>query len=133
MTGPPRRKRGGSGKTETAPSHTAADQSHVEQPSKVSQRCFESALAPGELAVVERIRQAARTGAAAPTTDELAELIGCESLSTPVAVLRRLQLRGYFVFESFQKGRRFWIPDGRSTAPVACQSPPWRWRSGQAA
>jgi hypothetical protein len=78
--------------------------------------------------VLKRIREAARSGDSAPTTDEIAELLDCASLSTPVAALRRLQLRGLIYFESFQKGRRFWLPDGRSTAPVACTDAPWRWR-----
>lgn len=89
---------------------------------------FESALTAGEAAVLKRIREAARSGDSAPTTDEIAELLDCASLSTPVAALRRLQLRGLIYFESFQKGRRFWLPDGRSTAPVACTDAPWRWR-----
>jgi hypothetical protein len=89
---------------------------------------FESGLTAGEAAVLERIREAARAGASAPTTDEIAELLDCASLSTPVAALRRLQLRGLIYFESYQKSRRFWLPDGRSTAPVSCTDAPWRWR-----
>jgi hypothetical protein len=127
MTGPPGgAERGRSARTGPFPS--AADQDR-ETTDKATGRQFESAA---EQAVVERIREAARTAAPAPTTDELAGLLGCESLSTPVAVLRRLQLRGFFVFESYQRGRRFWLPDGRSTAPVSCSLPPWRWRGQEA-
>ena len=128
MTGPPRgAERGRSART--GPFRSAADQDR-EKRDRPTGKAFESAA---EMAVVERIREAARTAAPAPTTDEIAELLGCESLSTPVAVLRRLQLRGFFVFESYQKGRRFWLPDGRSTAPASCSSPPWRWRDQEAA
>jgi hypothetical protein len=82
-----------------------------------------------EAAVLARIREAACNGDPAPSTDELVELLGFCSHSTVTAVLRRLQLRGLIYFESFQRGRRFWLPDGRSTALPPCTSLPWRWRA----
>lgn len=128
MTGPPGER--GSPTAESAP-HQAADQDRETTGRRSAHQVESGELSAGEAAVVARIRQAARDGAPAPTTDELAELLGCDSLSTPVAVLRRLQLRGFFVFDSYNRSRRFWLADGRSTAPVACTSPPWRWRKAQ--
>lgn len=126
MSAPPGERGGPT--AETASHQNAAHDSRKHSDSLPS-RLTESPLTAAETAVVERIREACRSGRPAPTTDEIAELLGCESLSTPVAALRRLQLRGFFRFESYQHGRRFWIADGRSTAPVRCTQLPWRWRS----
>jgi hypothetical protein len=120
------------------PARTASPQP---QPTKAT-RCpdrgepssFESApLSVAERAVLELVRDAARTGALAPTSVDIADAAGVESLSTPTAILRRLQLRGLIFVESFNRGRRIWLPDGRATAPVSCRTPPWRWRHREAA
>jgi hypothetical protein len=126
MTAPPERKRGGP--DQQARLSDAATTKQQRSPNSPSFACVESGLPSGERAMLRRIRDAARAGTVAPTTEELLELLGCSSYSTPVAALRRLQLRGLIYFESFQRGRRFWLPDGRSTAPVACTEAPWRWR-----
>jgi len=124
MTGPPGER--GAPTAESASLQSTAchdcDKSH-----KAVRECVVSALSSAERAALELVREAARHGQLAPTSDEIAEAARVESLSTPTAILRRLQLRGLIYVESYQRGRRIWLPDGRSTAAPQCTTAPWRW------
>lgn len=130
MIGPPGER--GAPTAESAPFEITARQD-CEAMNRLSGRAVESGLSCAEAVVLELVRHAARMALPAPTSDEIADVAQVESLSTPTAILRRLQLRGLIYVESFQRGRRIWLPDGRATAPPRCTTPPWRWREDRSA
>ena len=89
----------------------------------------DQALTAWEREVLTCIAEAAEAGRAAPTGDELQERCGCESISTTVHLVQRLERKGLIRVERFQRTRRITIlSTGKATAPVINQTPHWRTR-----
>ncbi|MES2055273.1 MAG: hypothetical protein V4564_04965 [Pseudomonadota bacterium] len=63
----------------------------------------------------------------APTADELQAACGCNSVSTTVHIVQRLERRGLIHVERYQRSRRMFITaTGKATAPVCNKTPHWR-------
>jgi DNA-binding MarR family transcriptional regulator len=70
---------------------------------------------------------AAEVGRLAPTADELQAVCGCNSVSTTVNIVHRLERRGLIWVERYQRSRRmFVVSTGKATAPVSNKTPHWR-------
>ncbi len=112
---------------ESASLQTAADESRKARDT-TTQRTVES-LPPLALAY-GATWLAAERGIAAPCDDELLELTGYSSHSSPNKIFRQLQRRGLVVARGFQRGRQVEvIAIGKSTAPPQCQVSHWRHRA----
>ena len=86
-------------------------------------------LSPWERAVLACIAAAAEAGRTAPTGDELQECCGCESISTTVHLVQRLERKGLIRVQRYQRTRRITIlATGKATAPVTNKTPHWRTR-----
>jgi DNA-binding MarR family transcriptional regulator len=73
------------------------------------------------------IAEATEAGRQAPTADDIQERTGCNSISTTVNLVRRLELRGLIEVERFQRTRRITlVSTGKRTAAVSNQTPHWR-------
>ena len=73
------------------------------------------------------IAEAAEAGRQAPTADDIQERTGCNSISTTVNLVRRLELRGLIEVERFQRTRRITlVSTGKRTAAVSNETPHWR-------
>jgi DNA-binding MarR family transcriptional regulator len=73
------------------------------------------------------IAEATEAGRQAPTADDIQERIGCNSISTTVNLVRRLELRGLILVERFQRTRRITlVSTGKRTAAVSNETPHWR-------
>ncbi|MEO6216047.1 MAG: hypothetical protein ABIO86_08455 [Sphingomonas sp.] len=73
------------------------------------------------------IAEAAEAGRQAPTADDIQEHTGCNSISTTVNLVRRLELRGLIEVERFQRTRRITVVStGKRTAGVSNETPHWR-------
>jgi len=73
------------------------------------------------------IAEATEAGRQAPTADDIQERTGCNSISTTVNLVRRLELRGLIEVERFQRTRRITlVSTGKRTAAVVNQTPHWR-------
>jgi len=73
------------------------------------------------------IAEAAEAGRQAPTADDIQERTGCNSISTTVNLVRRLELRGLIEVERFQRTRRITVVStGKRTAAVSNETPHWR-------
>ena len=84
-------------------------------------------LSPWERAVLACVTEAADAGRAAPTGDELQECCGCDSISTTVNLVQRLERKGLIQVERYQRTRRITVlATGKATAPVTNRTPHWR-------
>jgi len=84
-------------------------------------------LSDMERETLAMIAEAAEAGRQAPTADDIQERIGCNSISTTVNLVRRLELRGLIEVERFQRTRRITVlSTGKRTAAVSNQTPHWR-------
>lgn len=84
-------------------------------------------LSAWEREVLACIAEAAEAGRVAPTGDELQERCGCESISTTVHLVQRLERKGLIRVERYQRTRRITIlSTGKATAPVVNKTPHWR-------
>lgn len=84
-------------------------------------------LTPWEARAYATIVEAAEQSRPAPTADELQERCGCESVSTTVDLVHRLERRGLITVERYQRSRRITIiATGKATAPVKNTTPHWR-------
>jgi len=73
------------------------------------------------------ITEATEAGRSAPTADDIQERTGCNSISTTVHLVRRLERRGLILVERFQRTRRITVlSTGKRTAAVSNQTPHWR-------
>lgn len=73
------------------------------------------------------IAEATEAGRPAPTADDIQERTGCNSISTTVNMVRRLELRGLILVERFQRTRRITlVSTGKRTAAVSNETPHWR-------
>ena len=80
-----------------------------------------------ERATLALIAEAAEAGRPAPTADDIQEHTGCNSISTTVNLVRRLELRGLIEVERFQRTRRITlVSTGKRTAAVSNETPHWR-------
>ena len=80
-----------------------------------------------ERAALDCIIAAAEAGRVAPTGDELQECCGCDSISTTVNLVQRLERKGLIRVERYQRTRRITIVStGKATAPVTNKTPHWR-------
>jgi DNA-binding MarR family transcriptional regulator len=83
-----------------------------------------------EGAVLAALTRAAERAEACPTADDLLEHIGFGAQSTTVAVIRRLEERGYIKVDRYQRSRRVTIlATGKSTRRPENTTPHWRSRS----
>ena len=62
-----------------------------------------------ERVVLALIAEAAEAGHQAPTADDIQERTGCNSISTTVNLVRRLEVRGLIEVERFQRTRRITV------------------------
>jgi SOS-response transcriptional repressor LexA len=86
-------------------------------------------LRPTEALTLALIERAADQGQRAPTCDEIQELIGCESSSTPAMLVKYLERKGLIRVERYQRERQITIiATGRATAPVKTKAIHWRQR-----
>ena len=84
-------------------------------------------LSPWEREVLACVTEAAEAGRTAPTGDELQERCGCDSISTTVNLVQRLERKGLIRVERYQRTRRITVlATGKATAPVANKTPHWR-------
>ncbi|QNA85202.1 MarR family transcriptional regulator [Sphingomonas sp. So64.6b] len=84
-------------------------------------------LTPWESRALAAIVDAAEAGRLAPTADELQATVGCDSVSTTVNIVQRLEKRGLIRVERYQRSRRiFVVSTGKATAPVNNKTPHWR-------
>ena len=73
------------------------------------------------------IAEATEAGRPAPTADDIQERTGCNSISTTVHLVQRLERRGLILVERFQRTRRITVLEtGKRTAAVGNQTPHWR-------
>jgi hypothetical protein len=73
------------------------------------------------------ITEATEAGRQAPTADDIQERTGCNSISTTVNLVRRLERRGLIMVERFQRTRRITVMEtGKRTADVGNETPHWR-------
>ncbi|QNQ08382.1 hypothetical protein [Sphingomonas alpina] len=80
-----------------------------------------------ERRVFATIIAAAEAERLAPTADELQAACGCNSVSTTVDIVHRLERRGLIWVERYQRSRRmFVVSTGKATAPVSNKTPHWR-------
>lgn len=80
-----------------------------------------------ERLIYRALVKAANAGKPCPTADDLQELIGCHSNSTPSEVMRRLEKRGLIKREIYQRGRRVTIvATGKMTRACVNTAPHWR-------
>ena len=80
-----------------------------------------------ERATLALIAEATEAGRQAPTADDIQERTGCNSISTTVNLVRRLELRGLIEVERFQRTRRITlVSTGKRTAAVSNETPHWR-------
>ena len=80
-----------------------------------------------ERETLELIAEATEAGRQAPTADDIQERTGCNSISTTVNLVRRLELRGLIEVERFQRTRRITlVSTGKRTAAVVNETPHWR-------
>jgi DNA-binding MarR family transcriptional regulator len=80
-----------------------------------------------ERTAYEVLFDAAERGAPAPTADDLQAACGCNSVSTTVNLVQRLEQRGLIAVERYQRSRRITITaTGKATAPVKNATPHWR-------
>ena len=88
----------------------------------------------GELPNWDRIAfdlivRAAERGDRAPTATDIQEAVGCNSVSSTVNIVQRLERRGLIRVERHQVARRITVVEtGKSTAPVNNTAPHWRAR-----
>ena len=84
-------------------------------------------LSHWEREVLACVTEAAEVGRQAPTGDELQERCGCDSISTTVHLVQRLERKGLIQVERYQRTRRITIvATGKATAPVTNRTPHWR-------
>jgi DNA-binding MarR family transcriptional regulator len=84
-------------------------------------------LSDGELKTLALLVDAAEAGRPAPTADDIQEHTGCNSISSTVGFVQKLEKRGLISVERFQRSRRITIlATGKRTAGVANQTPHWR-------
>lgn len=82
---------------------------------------------PWEMMVYRALRDAADAAAPCPTCDELCDLIGCDSSSTPVRIIHQLEARGLIRVKRYQRARQvFVVATGKWTRAPASTSEPWR-------
>lgn len=120
------------GPARTAPPQAAADQSHSNLTSggEIDVESLLPPLVQQDALVYGAAWLAAQRGVPAPSNEELLELSGHSSYSTPHKVLRRLERLGLLVSRGFQRGRQLTIlASGKSTAAPRCRSPHWRHRA----
>jgi DNA-binding MarR family transcriptional regulator len=80
-----------------------------------------------ERLVLRALIRAANAGQPCPKADDLQELLGCYSNSTPTEVIRRLEKRGLIKVERYQRGRRVTIVStGKMTRACVNTAPHWR-------
>ena len=84
-------------------------------------------MSDGELKTLALLVDAAEAGRPAPTADDIQEHTGCNSISSTVGFVQKLEKRGLISVERFQRSRRITIlATGKRTAAVANQTPHWR-------
>lgn len=85
------------------------------------------ALNEQERLTLELITEAAHAGRPAPTADDIQEHTGCNSISSTVSLVQRLERRGLIAVERYQRARRMTVlATGKRTAEVINRTPHWR-------
>ncbi|GAA0295678.1 hypothetical protein GCM10009087_01780 [Sphingomonas oligophenolica] len=88
-------------------------------------------LSEWERKTLALITEAAEAGRRAPTADDIQEHTGCNSISTTVTIVQKLEKRGLIAVERFQRSRRMTIvATGKRTAAVINEAPHWRSGTG---
>ena len=91
------------------------------------QTCPNGDLRPAETIVMNMIKRAAELGLPAPTADQIQEAVGCESSSTPTALVKYLERDGLITVDRYQRERRITITaTGKATASVKNPAVHWR-------
>lgn len=84
-------------------------------------------ITAGDRILYEALCEAAAIGATCPSTDDLVEIMGCESSSTPADSLRRLEMAALIRVRRYQRARVVTITaNGLSTAEPDRPQPHWR-------
>ena len=84
-------------------------------------------LTAGDRVLYVRLREVAREGLPCPSTDDLVELMDCESNSTPAESLRRLEMAALIRVRRYQRHRVVTITEtGDTTAEPSNPQPHWR-------
>lgn len=84
-------------------------------------------LTAGDMVLYSTLCDAASIGAPCPFTDDLVEIMGCESNSTPAESMRRLEMAAMIRVRRYQRHRVVTITaSGLSTAEPDKPQPHWR-------
>ena len=86
-----------------------------------------SEMTERERIVYEALNAAAEACLPAPRNDDLMEMVGCSSDSTPPHTIRRLEEKGLIEVARFQRSRQVCIvATGKCTAMPLSSAPHWR-------